>query len=961
MKTIIPLSVPAVPPSSRPSGGFLPRAAATVFLLATGWLASFYHLSAAPYPPEGLATQWRQADGTMIDLRVFGDELSASTETPGGYTVIYDPARQSYFYAKPAKGDVPLEPSNIQAHHAPPETLEKHLRQPAKVAAAIRTESIRWQAPDRAGKWRDRVRAANARRNAAGHRSRSNIQAPDFASGSKVGLVILVQFPDDPATAAVDPVNFPASVSKYVRLCNEVGYQEDGNAGSIRDYFFDQSNGALTFTQSVTQVVTLPHPRAYYNYSDYPVNKYLPKSGSAGRKMVSDAVAILKSTGFDFSGLTTNAWGQVLSTSIVFAGPSSGLWSYGLWPHSSSVTEIDVGPCKIYGYQCANVENKAPVIGTMCHELGHLLLDYPDLYDTNASDGDSEGVGEHCLMGSGNHLDGGKSPAPINLYLKEISGWADITDLSPTETLDTTLPSTGNRGYRIRKSGSSAEYFLLENRGPGDRWSRACRDLGVAIWHVDESVIEGNNEQHMTAAQHYQISLEQADGKFHLEKNANRGDYADLFDSQRASFNPSTVPNSNWWDGSPSGVSIWVTSPALASINVRFGATLPLETLRLSASSRTATPLGGEFTFNISSSTSWSWSCDADWLVSAEASNQSGNQTFGYKISENLTDSDRTATIILTTGQLIQHHTITQPHAVTVPPNSTTPASFDYRNEEDYFRLVLPNPGIVTIETTGGMDTSGRLMDADGKYIIENYDSGKGYNMRIRRTMVAGTYYLRIHEQSDAVGDYLLVIEVEPLALQVSEAIKAVPAQGGRFRINISSNSTWTWKGETNWLTSNESQSQSLNREFSYRVLRNTSKRPRSATLRFICGGRVVTHVIRQAAAEHERRVMRREYSIGIVENHVRHSRDTAARSRETPYQFLVQEAGDRFLAIRIPASARTRADKPVIEVSPNLVDWFSGSDHTTVMSNEPSFYQVRDNTPVRPGTKRYIRIRPIL
>ena len=49
---------------------------------------------------------------------------------------------------------------------------------------------------------------------------------------------------------------------------------------------------------------------------------------------------------------------------------------------------------------------------------------------------------------------------------------------------------------------------------------------------------------------------------------------------------------------------------------------------------------------------------------------------------------------------------------------------------------------------------------------------------------------------------------------------------------------------------------------------------------------------------------------------------------------------------------------KRTVEVSPNLVDWFSGAKHTTVVTDNESYQKVRDNTPVTPGVKRYIRVR---
>jgi hypothetical protein len=37
------------------------------------WLAAMLLADAAPYPPEGLSTVWRQPEGRELALKVFGD------------------------------------------------------------------------------------------------------------------------------------------------------------------------------------------------------------------------------------------------------------------------------------------------------------------------------------------------------------------------------------------------------------------------------------------------------------------------------------------------------------------------------------------------------------------------------------------------------------------------------------------------------------------------------------------------------------------------------------------------------------------------------------------------------------------------------------------------------------------------------------------------------------------------
>ncbi len=48
-----------------------------------------------------------------------------------------------------------------------------------------------------------------------------------------------------------------------------------------------------------------------------------------------------------------------------------------------------------------------------------------------------------------------------------------------------------------------------------------------------------------------------------------------------------------------------------------------------------------------------------------------------------------------------------------------------------------------------------------------------------------------------------------------------------------------------------------------------------------------------------------------------------------------------------------------VVEVSPDLLEWFSGTSHTTVLEDSATTLKVRDNTPVTVDSKRYIRLKP--
>jgi len=544
-------------------------------LLCSGLcLFTFETALAAPYPADGLVTEWVQPGGEVLGLRMYGDEFYARTTNADGYTVIFSAVDNAYYYADSAATGMPLISSGVKAHKPPPAGLARQLKEPPEVVSAVNKANVQKFAPDRAAKWNQQKTAVKQKRARAAAqldpaaRETSTLGSQEsrsiVISGNRVGLMLLVQFPDDPATPGLDAVNFPTTQVKMNRYSNEVGYTDDGNTGSIREYFSDQSLGNLNFTQVVPEIITLPHPRNYYNFANYPTNTVFLNFGIAGRRLMADAIAILQSNGFDFSTLSVDSSNAVYATSLMFAGNLSGVWSQGLWPHAWLLSSpLNVGtssnPRYIRSYQATNVPNAAPVIGTMCHELGHLVLNYPDFYDTDSSDGASQGVGEHSLMGSGNFLNGGRTPAPIDLYLKDFSGWATITDLPLDVATERSLAADGY-GYRIRKPASSTEYFLIENRSNDDRWANSSPAKGIVVWHVDEAVTTDNKRQQMTAFQHYELSLEQADGLFDLERNRNRGDNKDLFDSFKI-FNSSTMPGSRWWSDAASNVRMQVLNP----------------------------------------------------------------------------------------------------------------------------------------------------------------------------------------------------------------------------------------------------------------------------------------------------------------------------------------------------------------------------------------------------------------
>ncbi|WKA54357.1 M6 family metalloprotease domain-containing protein [Planococcus shixiaomingii] len=240
--------------------------------------------------------------------------------------------------------------------------------------------------------------------------------------------------------------------------------------------------------------------------------------------------------------------------------------------------------------------------GVYAHEFGH-ALGLPDFYDTVYS---SEGVGNYSMMSGGSWMRypnasaySGNAPTHFDPFSKIFLGWTNPVEVKPESGVkEITLPAinkaTADNGIvKMEVPGSNGtEYFLFENvqqDGFNKGLNRQGADAhGLLAWHVDENIINlyqtagfrpNNVENWMnkrfqynqfqmasngTKVTHYGLSVLQADGKYDLEKNANRGDAADFFKSgSKITPNSSNVHSGSYyfWKGNSA-------TPADSGINV---------------------------------------------------------------------------------------------------------------------------------------------------------------------------------------------------------------------------------------------------------------------------------------------------------------------------------------------------------------------------------------------------------
>jgi hypothetical protein len=94
--------------------------------------------------------------------------------------------------------------------------------------------------------------------------------------------------------------------------------------------------------------------------------------------------------------------------------------------------------------------------------------------------------------------------------------------------------------------------------------------------------------------------------------------------------------------------------------------------------------------------------------------------------------------------------------ATSIAPNALATGHID-RDDHDWFTITLSSTGNLTIETTGSLDTFGKLEDEHGMLLASDDDSGETANFSITQELSAGTYYVYLRGYSPAAeGDYTL-------------------------------------------------------------------------------------------------------------------------------------------------------------------------------------------------------------
>lgn len=424
-------------------------------------------------PARSIPETVTQPDGTVVTVRVVGDEFYHYQMTADGIPVVRG-ADGFYRYAE-LTPDGTVVAGQVIARDA-------HLRTASDKVylEQLATRQVsQGMVAQRQLKRQQKLRSVTRR-------------AMQATTGDDVhGLVLLVEFSDQKFNAA-------NTLEDFKEMMNKEGYNYQGAIGSARDYFIAQSGGQFRPTFDVVGPITLDKTMAYYGGNDkYTGNDSRPED------MVIDACRKVESM-VDFSIYDRDNDGFVDLVYVIYAGygesanDNAGSLDDTIWPHAWYIyqgagKEVSVDGKLLDAYACSaelqgNTGTYRDGIGSFCHEYSH-TLGLPDFYDTGGS---NYGMSTWSLMDYGcyngpdmngdGHSDG-SVPVGYTAYEREFCGWLTIEELTSPATVSLENLADSKKAYKIVSSDKN-QYFTLENRQQTG-WDTYMASSGLMILKVD--------------------------------------------------------------------------------------------------------------------------------------------------------------------------------------------------------------------------------------------------------------------------------------------------------------------------------------------------------------------------------------------------------------------------------------------------------------------------------------------
>ncbi len=409
-----------------------------------------------------------QPDGTSLTLKLVGDEFYHFNTTADGYTLLQN--KEGYYVYAQQQGEN-IVPSQVVAHDASQRNAAEQAFVSKLPKHLTTTPSVK--------------RAQKLRATRDGQAKEEQFDYTKFK-----GLVVLINYTDRQFNLSDANAFYDDMLNTHNYTGFSINNRWQSCPGSVRDYFYDNSNGMFDPHFDVLGPVNV----------DYTCTTPQGSSNASGIfKAALDAV----DDEVDFSQYDTDGDSFVDMVFFIVAGYSasySGNNNDYLWPHKYVLINpatysyydydnvyIGTYACstEIYGWESYGYTMPAG-IGTICHEFSH-VLGLPDFYDTDyGANGQSNHPDDWDVMAGGSHSNYGRIPVGYSIFERYALGFAQPTEITTTGNYTLRNVATHNEGYILRTPVDN-EYFIMENRQQSGKWDQALPGHGMLVARVDST------------------------------------------------------------------------------------------------------------------------------------------------------------------------------------------------------------------------------------------------------------------------------------------------------------------------------------------------------------------------------------------------------------------------------------------------------------------------------------------
>lgn len=438
---------------------------------------------ARPAKPGVVST--KQSDGSTLSIKQFGDEHYHYTTTEDDQLIVKD-SSGIYVYADEKGSPTKFKAKNKEQRTQNEKNFLKSIDQ-KKAKAKHKTK--------RPSSYPKQNRGLNFNHQSRPFSSIDNVpkllkrpQAELWTSGERYFPVLLVSSKDQAG----------GDSALFYRFLNEPGFSEQGNIGSLRDYFLISSDSLFD-----------PHFDVFPISLNRSLSDYVSGGNFLEGQFTAEAIDILvQSPSFSGSRYCQNG---TLVDGFIFLFPGTeanalsiheSFWGHQYWMQWNGSTNnyraYQSGGYSFNAYAfLAQKEDGKPSninqMGIFAHEFSH-VMGLSDLYGSDQNGNLVPGPTPWDVMTQGMYNSSGRKPPKYSGFERESMGWITLTEFSANEEIYTLLSLDQRQAYSVTNPQNNNEYFVIEYR-PKVGFDSGINNTGVLVWYIDydSNVWDNNN------------------------------------------------------------------------------------------------------------------------------------------------------------------------------------------------------------------------------------------------------------------------------------------------------------------------------------------------------------------------------------------------------------------------------------------------------------------------------------